>query len=461
MTSQGKALALQKGKKLLSALLLVMLLFPLIACSNDVEEGEFSPIYSDTETNHVYLEIHYTNAKGNAATGAIVIELFPDVAPLTVRHFQSLVKEGFYDGLIFHRVDKGYLIQGGSPNGTGDGVASSTVKGEFSLNGVTNSLSHTRGTVSMARSDLSYDSASSQFFILQKDAPTLDGSYAAFGRVIHGMSTVDAISKTKTRDEVPLSPVTIRHAKFVIVGQATDTTTPTTARETPSAAVSLTPTETTLAQTTEQDQTTSSIQSTSVIEPAAPNEEAEFDTRPIRLQDYCLTSTVTDLVLLSISYTASNGKHQTASVAIRLDFTTAPQTASRFQVDVQNGSYDGISFSYINKSLMIQADSPTQAVTEEVSSTESTSILPHRRGVVSLLPISGNDTVVFRLIMLSQDLTVLDGESVAFGAVVYGMDAVDEISLLQTKIDPQTGMKTAPLSPVVITSAKFLVRKEN
>lgn len=127
----------------------------------------------------------------------IKIELCPDVAPISAANFEKLVREGFYDGLIFHRVIKGFMIQGGDPTGTGMGGAKEKIKGEFKANGVPNNLSHTRGVVSMARSQMP-NSASSQFFICHADSTFLDGQYAAFGRVVEGMDAVDEIAETKT-----------------------------------------------------------------------------------------------------------------------------------------------------------------------------------------------------------------------------------------------------------------------
>lgn len=129
--------------------------------------------------------------------GIIRIELCPEAAPITVKNFESLVSEGFYDGLIFHRVIKGFMIQGGDPLGNGMGGSEKKIKGEFRSNGVNNPLRHTRGVISMARS---YDpnSASSQFFIMHADAPHLDGQYAAFGRVVEGMDVVDEIAEIPT-----------------------------------------------------------------------------------------------------------------------------------------------------------------------------------------------------------------------------------------------------------------------
>lgn len=147
--------------------------------------------------------------------GEIVLRLDAAVAPLTVANFQKLVNRGFYNGLIFHRVIKGFMIQGGDPTGTGMGGSDETIKGEFAKNGVQNPLSHKRGVISMARSMMN-NSASSQFFICHADATYLDGSYAAFGKVVEGMDAVDAIASTKTgRNDRPLSEQRMKRVSFV------------------------------------------------------------------------------------------------------------------------------------------------------------------------------------------------------------------------------------------------------
>ena len=127
----------------------------------------------------------------------IEIELYPEAAPITTKNFEKLVSEGFYDGLIFHRVIPGFMIQGGDPLGNGMGGSDENIKGEFLANGHNNPIKHTRGVISMARA---YDknSASSQFFIMHADAPHLDGQYAAFGKVVSGMETVDEIASVPT-----------------------------------------------------------------------------------------------------------------------------------------------------------------------------------------------------------------------------------------------------------------------
>ncbi|MBQ2657786.1 MAG: peptidylprolyl isomerase [Erysipelotrichaceae bacterium] len=142
-------------------------------------------------------------------------ELYPEYAPLTVQNFIDLINEHFFDGLIFHRVIKGFMIQGGDPSGTGMGGSEKTIKGEFESNGFKNDLKHTRGVLSMART-MDPDSASSQFFIMHQDAPHLDGQYAAFGKVIEGIETVDEIANVKTdfRDK-PLEPQRIRTIEII------------------------------------------------------------------------------------------------------------------------------------------------------------------------------------------------------------------------------------------------------
>lgn len=129
--------------------------------------------------------------------GKMTLELYPETAPITVANFVKLAKSGFYNGLIFHRVIENFMVQGGDPTGTGMGGPGWTIKGEFASNGVKNTLKHTRGVISMARSARP-DSAGSQFFIMHKDAPHLDGQYAAFGKMTDGFDTLDDIAKTPT-----------------------------------------------------------------------------------------------------------------------------------------------------------------------------------------------------------------------------------------------------------------------
>ncbi len=147
--------------------------------------------------------------------GKVLLELDETVAPLTVANFVSLCEKHFYDGLIFHRVIRGFMIQGGDPTGTGTGGPGHTIKGEFAANGVNNPLRHTRGVLSMART-MDPNSAGSQFFIMHADAPHLDGQYAAFGRVTEGMDVIDRIAETRTdRSDRPLEEQRIRTLRIL------------------------------------------------------------------------------------------------------------------------------------------------------------------------------------------------------------------------------------------------------
>lgn len=161
-------------------------------------ENQVANTQTNNETNNESGENNmYSTGKHHAKIvvknyGTIALELDADVAPITVENFANLVNEGFYNGLTFHRIISGFMIQGGDPLGNGTGGSSKTIKGEFASNGVKNSISHVRGTISMARSSMP-NSASSQFFIVHKDSTFLDGQYAAFGTVTSGMDVVDKI----------------------------------------------------------------------------------------------------------------------------------------------------------------------------------------------------------------------------------------------------------------------------
>lgn len=147
-------------------------------------------------------------------------ELYPEIAPNSVNNFISLVKKGFYDGLIFHRVIRGFMIQGGCPDGTGMGGPGYSIKGEFTQNGFKNDLKHTEGVLSMARA-MHPDSAGSQFFLMHKTSPHLDGAYAAFGKVIEGMEIVDKIAETPTNyNDRPLEDQVIKSMTVDTFGES-------------------------------------------------------------------------------------------------------------------------------------------------------------------------------------------------------------------------------------------------
>lgn len=173
---------MKRAVALLVALSLLMLV--LTGCKKEDE-------ISDSATGGYSSGIHHAEIVVEDH-GTITVELDADTAPITVANFCKLANEGFYDGLTFHRIISGFMIQGGDPKGNGTGGSDKKIKGEFSLNGVENDISHKRGVISMARSK-AYDSASSQFFIMHQDSDYLDGQYAAFGHVTSGMEVVDAI----------------------------------------------------------------------------------------------------------------------------------------------------------------------------------------------------------------------------------------------------------------------------
>jgi len=182
--------------KLSVVLVLLMTLVLCAGCTVAEEESEETAEATDMAlfTATDYVEFTIENY------GTIVVELYGEEAPITVANFLKLVDEGFYDGLTFHRIISGFMIQGGDPNGNGMGGSAEKIQGEFSANGIENNILHVRGVLSMARS-MAFDSASSQFFIMHQDAPHLDGQYAAFGRVISGIEVVDAIcEKTPVTD---------------------------------------------------------------------------------------------------------------------------------------------------------------------------------------------------------------------------------------------------------------------
>ena len=195
-------------KRIISILLLTVLLFGLSGCYQGVylSKSKVEPVKG--ATNYVQLEM--------ADGGKIVMELYPDIAPITVENFKKLVAQSFYDKIKFHRVKKGFVIQGGDPEGTGGGGPGWTIKGEFSANGVKNDLKHEKGVLSMARTN-DPDSAGSKFFIClsRENCAHLDGNYAGFGRVIAGMDVVDEIASVLVAGSTPVYPQVMQRVYFV------------------------------------------------------------------------------------------------------------------------------------------------------------------------------------------------------------------------------------------------------
>lgn len=179
---------MKKTKIILSMLLILVTMVSFAGCGKDNAEGE-------ELTGNKFVKITMEDNR------EIIIEVMPGYAPMTAEFFIEVVKSGYYDGLVFHRAHEGFVVQGGSPNGDGVGGCGRTVKGEFASNGIQNDLSHQRGVVSLARTEIK-DSASGQFFIMHGDDPSLDGNYAAFGRVVEGMDVVDEIATRPVSGEM-------------------------------------------------------------------------------------------------------------------------------------------------------------------------------------------------------------------------------------------------------------------
>ena len=201
-------------KTRLFALILALLCLVLPSCGKEETDnapfttdiGEFAE--TEEESNFVCIEMD-TGKK-------ILVELYPDIAPITVKNFKKLVSQSFYDKIKFHRIEKGFVIQGGDPEGTGGGGPGWSIKGEFSANGVENDLKHEKGVLSMARTN-DPDSAGSQFFIClsRENCAHLDGNYAGFGRVIAGMDVVDEIASVKVAGSTPVYPQVMQRVYFV------------------------------------------------------------------------------------------------------------------------------------------------------------------------------------------------------------------------------------------------------
>ena len=227
-----KIILVMKVKKVIKIFLCMSLLFILSSCGNKEEENlnyttsevDGKTIYtiktkkyvsSDKETNLVMIDVR--------DYGIMVAELYPDKAPITVENFKNLVSKNFYSGLIFHRVMKNFVIQTVDPQGNGIGGSDKTIKGEFEANGVKNDISHVRGVLSMARKKGSnpetsetFNSASSQFYIVQDDATYLDGKYAGFGKLVSGYDVLDKIASVETNmNDKPINDVVIKNVRFV------------------------------------------------------------------------------------------------------------------------------------------------------------------------------------------------------------------------------------------------------
>ena len=221
-------MTIKKALIIVVTLFVVAFLVWIIALNVKEEELNFKIVEKDGKTLYNVYDLYYEVVDDSDTVmietdkGIMIASLFPDVAPITVANFKKLVKEKFYDGLIFHRVIKDFMIQGGDPTGTGTGGSKDKIKGEFEINGFKNTLSHKRGVLSMAReganpeTDATKNSASSQFFIVHKDSTHLDGNYAAFGLLTYGYDVLDEIANAKTdENDKPLNDEVIKQIRLV------------------------------------------------------------------------------------------------------------------------------------------------------------------------------------------------------------------------------------------------------
>lgn len=437
---------------MLSILLIAcFVLSSLASCAKrGINEKDFKAKHSKEITDFVLLHVDYTDESGKKQEGRIVIQLFPQYAPITVANFQNLVDSDFYDGLTIHRTIKNTLIQGGDPKGNGTGN-STTITGEFSSNNVDNPLSHVRGTVSMARAT-DPNSASCQFFIMATDYTDFDGDYAAFGQVIYGMEVVDALSNSavqynKTTGELsyPKSAITIKEAYFVTV-EDQYTVSPV------------------LAQPKPQTPPTPSTPPSNVA--TAPKME-DLDLSAIDLTQYQSTDSATDLVRMSVSYTDENGAPQTGSFVIRLYADVAPKTVENFQSLVTQGFYNGLTFHRIlasNVSLLQGGDpngdgtgSSGTTIKGEFECNGFVNNLSHVRGVISMARATAYNSASCQFFIMNSDYTAFDGDYAAFGYVVYGMETVGEMAKTELTVNSR-GEKSQPVNPVTILSAEFLTQ---
>ena len=404
-------------------LLLALLLSAgcLVSCekSNYTVDGVEIEV-SESETDYVLIDVkHY---------GQIVIRLYPDIAPETVANFKKLVSEKFYDGIIFHRVIEDFMIQGGDPDGDGTGGSSQTIKGEFSANGFKNTLKHTRGTVSMARTNAP-DSASSQFFICHETntyTANLDGSYAAFGYVVLGMNVVDAIAKTPTDDnDKPTNQVVMDTVRFVNLStEAVQDVIPTTA------------------------------QPLNTIAPSQNIAHDALDFSEIDPAKATVSETETDYVKITVK--------DRGDIILRLYPEVAPTTVANFKTLVSQKFYDGLIFHRVIEDFMIQGGDPygtgaggsAQKIPGEFNANGFNNNLKHVRGVISMARSNDPDSASSQFFICHATKSHLDGQYASFGYVVSGMDVVDAIASVATNSNDK------PLSNVVMESVRFVTISE-
>ena len=352
-------------------------------------------------------------ASSGSKEGSFVITLYADKAPITCENFEKLVKDGFYDGLTFHRIVDDFCAQGGDPNGDGTGGSEEKIKGEFSENGVENDLSHTEGVVSMARSQ-DMDSASSQFFVCLSDKYTsvLDGKYAAFGKVTEGLDVVkdfQNVERTTGGDgaqSYPIQPITIVKAEMI-----------------------------------DDDED--------------GNHRAQF----------------------TVSYTTGAKEvnpddytEQTAEFTAVLYKDKAPITCENFEELVSSGFYDGLTFHRVVDGFMAQGGDPTgtgkggsgKTIKGEFSANGVENDLKHKKGTVSMARSGNPDGASSQFFICYETCDFLDGNYAAFGEVTEGMDVVDGFTTVSRGYtQSQSPELSVPGTPITIEKAEMIDDDEN
>ncbi len=376
-------------KKLLSLVFLSAVLFAFAACGKK-EENPDTPVEMLTQDSEGLLSGQYGVEIEIEKYGTVALTIDADLAPVTVTNFVNLANADFYDGLTFHRIIDGFMIQGGDPEGTGMGGSAQNIQGEFAANGITNNLAHSRGVISMARTN-DPNSASSQFFIMHEAAPHLDGSYAAFGWVTEGMEIVDAICEA-TKVEDGNGTVLAKNQPVIkdirITGKVTGTT---------ASSGNTTPTQ-------------------------APAQSTDLLTRDSE-------------GLLSGKYNVEIEIEEYGTIALTLDADIAPVTVTNFINLVKDDFYDGITFHRIISGFMIQGGDPlgigiggsSKKIQGEFAQNGIENNLAHTRGVISMARSNDPNSASSQFFIMHQDAPHLDGAYAAFGQVTSGIEVVDAI----------------------------------
>lgn len=357
--------------------------------------------------------------------GTVKLDLYPDVAPVTVQNFVDLANSGFYDGLTIHRVVPGFVIQGGDPRGDGFGLPDQTkIKGEFASNGVANEISHVRGVISMARSSNSYDSATSQFFIMLDDKTQvgyLNGNYAAFGYVTEGMDVVDKIAEVEIVEgsDRPQKTITIESVKIVDGTASTADT-----------------------KTTESTSTSTSSAPASPIDPANRSFYSPYN------HDF---GSVIKAEMVFKDY---------GTVKLELYPDAAPISVQNFVDLVSSGFYDGLTIHRIVPGFVIQGGDPTgtgygqpdqKKIKGEFAANGIVNEISHVRGVLSMARAGNSyDSATSQFFIMHADSTYLDGNYAAFGRVTEGMDVIDAIAAVEI------GVNDRPVETIIIESVKIV-----